>query len=294
MYSGSRNVTLFFRATGADTPITLNIGASGLKIPTEGVDTGFPVFGVTTSINAGVAATHSFNSSFYTRGRSSYDIFHFVSAEYAAFVHGFDESRSIGDSGSRGDEYYDAYYGALTPRAVMSVLAATNLTATYTIPQGGAQGFFYSASDSSHGRLLYNGDAGALAADFGAGLVALNLTVDGYAPSGARTDDFLKIDGFQMTVDGNIFHNYHCPSSTYGRTGTNCGGGFDYTSANSSANALDLRNSTRGNDTNRIRAGGMFAGPSAEEVAGGIGQFTDDGRTGMRLYFLGAGKGGRQ
>ena len=291
--SQSRNVTLFFRTTGGtDAPITLNIGASGLKIPTAGVDRDFPVSDAVVAINSSTAVTHSFNISFYTGG--DYDVFHFIGAEYAAFAHGFDVSGGIGDEGFIGDEYYDAYYGAITPRAVMSVLAATNLRATYTIPQGGAQGFFYSASNSSHGRLLYNGDAGALAADFGAGLVALNLTVDGYAPSGALTDDFLKIDGFQMTVDGNIFHNYHCPSSTYGRTGTNCGGGFDYTSANSSANALDLNNAVAGSNANRIRAGGMFAGPSAEEVAGGIGQFTNDGRTGMRLYFLAAGKGGRQ
>ena len=283
---GDLDVTLFFRGAGADTPITLGINNSGLlKMPAAGPGINFPVSGVTVDIRNNTQATHSFNSAFYSGG--TYDIYYFVGAEYAAFAYGFGGTTSIHDS-------VNAYYGAITPEVVMNALAAANLRATYTIPQGGAQGLFYSGSDSRDGRLLYNGDAGALAADFGAGLVALNLTVDGYAPSGARTDDFLRINGFQMTVDGSTFHNYHCPSSTQSSRTAGCGGGFDYTSANGSANALDLRNAAAGSNANRIRAGGMFAGPSAEEVAGGIGQFTNDGRTGMRLYFLGAGKGGRQ
>ena len=216
-------------------------------------------------------------------------IHHFLMAEYAAFGR-FYEAGSPGEYAPSGG----AFYGVRTPDAVVAALAARGLNATYDIPQGGAQGLLRLGGSINDYFVLYNESTGTLSADFGAGLVELNLNMDGWKstlPQGvpasfARTQDLLKVENFQMSISGSGFSNAHCYAAG-GSSGAGCGGGLDYIFGEQ----YDLKNSVHGGSGNEVNAAGMFAGPSAEEVVGSIEHTAPN--MGMEMYFLGAGAGGR-
>ena len=221
----------------------------------------------------------------------------FVSAEYAAFgLRAANSAVRIDDNPVvvyQLKDFAGMYYGAKTPQRVINHLAAVSWNANYTIPKGAALGFYSNDLSAADSRILRNTDgSGQLNANFGTGIVAVSLRLDGYAATGAKTDDFLYINNFQMSVTENMFSNHHCSSfSPTGAAGssTGCGGALDYAN-----DAMDARNSETGERGDRIIASGMFAGPSAEEVVGGIEHLTNGSTGNMKVYFLGAGRGGRE
>ena len=134
---------------------------------------------------------------------------------------------------------------------------------------------------------MYNKNAGALGADFGAGEVTLNLTVGSVEVDGTYAENFLAIADFEMSIRGNVFNNYHCAIAR-GVAATACVGTFTY--AGTYLPALNANVSTSAQvGSARLIAGGAFYGDKAQEAAGGIAHlFGTDGTRGMRLQFLAA------
>ena len=202
-----------------------------------------------------------------------------VSAEHAAFFFMYGDNLPASEH---------AFYGAQTPLWVVNILRAADLKAAYTIPVGAAQGLFW-ADSGAKGNFLYNAQPGNLAADFGGGVVTLNLTVGSVATGGAYTEDFLKVVNLSMTIVGNTFNNYTCRAALTSTSGSTGGcGNLDYAD-----DTYDLNTAT-GRNREELLAGGGFYGDAAQEVAGGIAHFltfhqvSGRYRGGMRLLFLGA------
>ena len=211
-----------------------------------------------------------------------------VGAQHAAFFYMYGQDLR---------EPQHGIYGAQTPLWIVNLLRASNLNATHIIPVGAAQGVFWNqadASDTNHSEfLLYNKRPGRLKTDFAAGTMHLHLTVGSVTPSGAYAEDFLAIAGFEMTIVGDTFNNYHCRHADGDTSNsTACAGTFTYATRAGSGVETTLNSGSANLGSVRVVAGGAFYGASAQEAAGGIAHlFGNRTNAGMRLQWIGANTG---